>query len=92
MYVWKKYLDTHFYDRELKAISMHAKAVPYIFLTANSNLCGPINIIRIDILEMRIYLYLCSTVRPRDTRPQAARTLTMHVFELGPKNFEIHVF
>ena len=32
------------------------------------------------------------TVRPRDTRPQAARTLTMHVFELGPTNFEIHVF
>ena len=32
------------------------------------------------------------TVRPRDTRPQAARTLTMHVFELGPKNFEKHVF
>jgi hypothetical protein len=32
------------------------------------------------------------TVGPRDTRPQAARTLTMHVFELGPKNFEKHVF
>ena len=32
------------------------------------------------------------TVRPRDTRPQAARTLTMHVFELGPKKFEMHVF
>ena len=31
------------------------------------------------------------TVRPRDTRPQTARTLTMHVFELGPKKFEIHV-
>ena len=33
-----------------------------------------------------------STVRPRDTRPQAARTLTMHIFELGPKKFEMHVF
>ena len=32
------------------------------------------------------------TVRPRDTRPQTARTLTMHVFELGPKKFEMHVF
>ena len=32
------------------------------------------------------------TVRPRDTRPQAARTLTMHVFELGPKKFEMHKF
>ena len=32
------------------------------------------------------------TVRPRDTRPQAARTSQMHVFELGPKIFEMHVF
>ena len=33
-----------------------------------------------------------STVRPRDTRPQDAQTLTMHVFEKGPKTFEMHVF
>ena len=33
-----------------------------------------------------------ATVRPRDTRPQDARTLTMHVFELVPKSFEMHVF
>ena len=33
-----------------------------------------------------------STVRPRDKRPQDARTLTMHVFEKGPKTFEIQVF
>ena len=33
-----------------------------------------------------------STVRPRDTRPQAARTSQVHVFELGPKIFEMHVF
>ena len=33
-----------------------------------------------------------TTVRPRDTRPQAARTSTMHDFELGPKFFEMHVF
>ena len=32
------------------------------------------------------------TVRPRDTRPQAALTLTMHVFEYGPKRFEMHEF
>ena len=36
-------------------------------------------------------LYL-STVRPRDTRPQAARTLQVHVFELGPKIFELNEF
>ena len=60
MYVWKKYLDTNFYDRELKVIFMRAKAVPNVFLTAKSSLCDPINIIRIDILEMRIYFYLCS--------------------------------
>ena len=28
------------------------------------------------------------TVRPRDTQPQAARTLTVHDFELGPKILE----
>ena len=32
------------------------------------------------------------TVRPRDTLPQAARTLTMHVFENGPKKFEMQEF
>ena len=33
-----------------------------------------------------------STVKPRDTRPQAARTLQVHVFELGPKIFEMKEF
>ena len=33
-----------------------------------------------------------NTVRPRDTRPQAARTLQVHVFELGPKKFELNEF
>ena len=33
-----------------------------------------------------------NTVRPRDTRPQAARTLQVHVFELGPKIFELNEF
>ena len=33
-----------------------------------------------------------ATVRPRDTRPQAARTLQVHVFELGPKIFELNEF
>ena len=32
------------------------------------------------------------TVRPRDTRPQAAQTSQVHVFELGPKKFEIRYF
>ena len=32
------------------------------------------------------------TVRPRDTRPQAVRTLQVHVFELGPKKFEMNEF
>ena len=31
-----------------------------------------------------------STVRPQDTGPQAARTLQVHVFELGPKKFEMN--
>ena len=31
-------------------------------------------------------------VRPRDTRPQAAWTLQVHVFELGPKKFELNKF
>ena len=35
--------------------------------------------------------YVC-TVGPWAARPQAARTLKMHVFELGPKIFEMHVF
>ena len=45
--------------------------------------------------EVILNCTVCSTactVRPRDTRPQAARTLTVHVFELGPKKFEKHVF
>ena len=32
------------------------------------------------------------TVRPRDTRPRAARTSQKHVFELGPKKFEMNEF
>ena len=33
-----------------------------------------------------------NTVRPRDTRPLAAQTSQVHIFELGPKIFEMHVF
>ena len=33
-----------------------------------------------------------STVRPQDTRPQAARTSRVHIYELGPKNFEMNEF
>ena len=35
---------------------------------------------------------IVATVRPRDTWPQAARTLQVHVFELGPKIFELNEF
>ena len=30
------------------------------------------------------------TVRPQDTRPQAAGTSQVHVFELGSKKFEVN--
>ena len=45
-------------------------------------------------LEMDIFPHFkfFHTVRPRDTRPQAARTLQVHVFELGPKISELNVF
>ena len=43
-------------------------------------------------LQHEISFSIPTTVRPRDTRPQAARTSTMHDFELGPKNFEMHEF
>ena len=33
-----------------------------------------------------------TTVRPGDTRPRAARTSQVHVFELGPKKFEMNEF
>ena len=33
-----------------------------------------------------------TTVKPQDTRPQAAWTLQVHVFELGPKEFELIKF
>ena len=39
-----------------------------------------------------VTLPISDTVRPRDTRPQAARTLTVHDFELGQKKLEKHVF
>ena len=35
---------------------------------------------------------LSPTVRSRDTRPQAARTSQVHVFELDPKKFEMNEF
>ena len=45
------------------------------------------------------YMYLdnslgsiVGTGRSQDTRLQAAQTLTMHVFEQGPKKFKIHEF
>ena len=44
------------------------------------------------MISFNLNLQVENTVRPRDTRPQDARTLTMHVFEKGPKTFEMHVF
>ena len=32
------------------------------------------------------------TVMPQNTRPQAARTSQVHIFELGPKKFEMNKF
>ena len=45
-------------------------------------------------LTMQLITYLSNhvTVRPRDTRPQAAWTLQVHVFEQGPKIFELNEF
>ena len=31
-------------------------------------------------------------VRPQDTQPQAARILQVHLFELGPKIFQLNEF
>ena len=33
-----------------------------------------------------------NTVMPQDARPQAAQTLQVHIFELGPKIFEMNQF
>ena len=38
------------------------------------------------------YHVFFNTVRPRDTQPQAARTLQVHIFKLGPKKFELNEF
>ena len=37
-------------------------------------------------------MHVVCTVRPRDTRPRAARTSQVHVFELGPKKLEMNEF
>ena len=45
------------------------------------------------IMKLRkTYCENTDTVRPQDTRPQAARTLQVHVFEKGPKIFELNKF
>ena len=41
---------------------------------------------------LHVFNQIFITVRPRDTRPQAARTSQVHVFKLGPKIFEMHIF
>ena len=41
--------------------------------------------------QLRLALVL-NAVRPRDTRPQAARTSQVNVSELGSKKFEMNEF
>ena len=61
--------------------------------------CDVVSIVKGRFFKQRVlalrafetWIHSC-TVRPRDTRPQAARTLQMHVFELGPKLFELNEF
>ena len=46
-----------------------------------------------DIIQGRtLFKEIRYTVRPRDTRPQAAQTSQVNVFELGPKKFEMNEF
>ena len=42
--------------------------------------------------EKKFTYHIRPTLRPRDTRPQAAQTLQVHVFEWGPKKFELNEF
>ena len=53
---------------------------------------GPILEIYLAQSNIDLTLHKLSTVRPRDTRPQAARTSQVHVFELGPIIFELNGF
>ena len=46
----------------------------------------------VKYLPLRYFLMFRNTVRPRDTRPRAARTSQVHVFELGPKKLEMNEF
>ena len=38
------------------------------------------------------FLTYINSARPRDMRPQGARTLQIRGFELGPKTLDIHRF
>ena len=40
--------------------------------------------------DVQLRNWFLTTVRSWGTRPQAARTLQVHVFELGPKKFELN--
>ena len=48
-----------------------------------------LTVVELNALSLTEYRH---TVRPRDTRPQAVRTLQVHVFELGPNEFEMNEF
>ena len=54
-------------------------AKAYLFATFDPNIS--------DLFDLYV-----STVRPRDIRPQSARTSQVHVFELVPKKFEMNEF
>ena len=44
---------------------------------------------RPSTVRLQVKTLVSRTVRPRDTRPQAARTLQVQVFEKGSKNITV---
>ena len=78
-----------------RRLTMCIEMVPFALRVKNTEFCSKIWYIRLIIwgwFQSCSDWYEWNTVRPQDTRPQAARTLTMHVFEYGPKKFEMHKF
>ena len=47
--------------------------------------------LKLGKMKLEVFLKF-NTVRPRDTRLEAARTSQVHVFELDPKIFEMNEF
>ena len=61
----------------LKELSMYLDHSLSMSILENNRICDN----RIGKVEYFIKKVVIDTVRPRDTRPQAARTSTMHGFE-----------